>query len=241
MARRRALKICLVVVPLLLAGCGDKTLPPTPAPTPTVTPAPLPTPRLPPTPAPTSTATPRQTATPATAPPGDSQVYRTERYKGETFRSAAEWLAKVTEWQRRRPRASNVTAALKAASVGLLASQRLNLDSEILNDKWKHCVVGSEIAVATDQRTAEYAAWLKEHQDLTDGRLNTSFDEHDYEATVDGARQSEQSDSCDECQERCEERWGGRDTPWDGTKPEDGSTPRSRSVTRDDGPPSAED
>ena len=104
---------------------------------------------------------------------------------------------------------------LKGIRVGVEVSVQLNRDRSILNDKWKHCVVGFKVAMATSPRTADYVAWRKEHQDLTDGRPGTKFEEEDYDATVDGAHQAVQGEASD----LCEERWGKRDRRWDGTTP----------------------
>ena len=109
-------------------------------------------------------------------------------------------------------------ASAQGAIIGLQASQRLDRDRSIRNDKWVHCVLGAEIASATDLPTATYAAWVKEYLDLTDGRRNTGFDEIDSEATVDGARQATNL-GCKDCSSVCEQRWGDRLKSWDRTIP----------------------
>ena len=59
--------------------------------------------------------------------------------------------------------------------VGLQAWDRLNRDERILNDKWKHCVVGFEIALAVGLPVAQNAAWNKEKEDISDGRLESTL------------------------------------------------------------------
>ena len=196
---------------LLLSACGlagDSS--PTATPTPPVTP--MLTPTLPPTQV--ITGSPEVESTPVSTSP-----YLVESYKGRRFESADEWSEKVAEWEERRPESPGILDRVRGALVGLRVSTRLNQDAEIRNDKWKHCVIGSEIALAINLSTAEFAAWSKEFQDLTDGRPGTSFEEEDYEATVDGARQAIEEDGCKECLAVCEERWGDRRKPWDGTMP----------------------
>ena len=97
----------------------------------------------------------------------------------------------------------------------LLVVGRLNQDGTVRNDKWLHCVVGSEIARVTSFQVADYVAWFKEFQDLTD----TRFESDDYTASVDGARQTTLERTCEECSQVCEDRWGDRYAPWDGTSP----------------------
>jgi hypothetical protein len=95
-------------------------------------------------------------------------------------------------------------------------------------------VVGGEIARITSVDTAIYAGWAKEYQDLTDGLRGTEFSEADFEATRDGAFQSElerDRDSrpfpdsplpnrvCDYCPDLCELRWGNPYAPWNGHFP----------------------
>ena len=148
-----------------------------------------------------------------------------ERYNGEAFESEDEWTQKVREWELREPDSGGFLATVtgilervKARRVGIQISDQLDSDEDIHNDKWKHCVLGAVIAQATSLSTAAYAAWFKEYQDLTDGVSGTNFEEDDYEATLDGARQSFQ-DQCDDCLAVCEERWGDRKESWNGTRP----------------------
>ena len=189
-----------------LIGESSPTTVPTPSATPTLTPTSLPTHP--------STVSPQVESTPASTP-----VYLNESYNGRVFESADAWREKVREWEGRRPESPGLFDRLRGGRVGLRVSGELNGDAEIRNDKWKHCVVSSEIALATNLRTAEYVAWSKEHQGLTDSRPNTAFEEEDYEATVDGARQAAEEQVCEEYRTLCEERWGDRRKPWDGTKP----------------------
>ncbi len=168
------------------------------------------------------TQTPIPTATPSpTAVPRQSTVYLEETYKGKSFESAAEWRRKLVEWESRRPEHPGLLESARGAGTGRQVSGQLNRTLEIRNDKWKHCVAGSEIALATNVKTAEYAAWYKEYLDLTDGDPDTRFEEEDYEATVDGAYQVDTDPTCEDCADRCEERWGGRYQLWDGEKPSD--------------------
>ena len=198
------LLVPFVVLTLGLLACDALQ----PATTRTPTPEPSSTPTSPsPTLAPTATA---QSDDPEPPP-----AYLTESYRGVKFESAEEWAEKVEEWERRRPESPGLSQWFRGFRVGLRTSLELNRDGGILNDKWKHCVVGFEVAQAASQGTAEYVAWRKEYQDLTDGRPGTSFEEEDYDATVDGAlllAQGETTASCDE-------RWGDRNVAWDGISP----------------------
>ena len=196
----------LALIATVAGGCAEAE------PAPTLTPAATALP----TPAPTPTATsPSDTVIPLqqTPPSEIESVYLDERYRGRDFQSADEWGQKVREWQSRRPEFPGPLNAARGTIVGLQVSDQLNQDERILNDKWKHCVVGTEIALGTSLITSEYAAWSKEYQDLTDGRPTTGFDEDDYEATVDGARQAVQGQTCEESMDLCEERWGDRYKP----------------------------
>ena len=172
-------------------------------------------------------ATPLSRTLPAPTPtPVPSTIYLNEKYKGRPFESAAEWTEKVRSWEARRPESSGILSTLarifERATARRVASRvvrQLSQGPEIANDKWLHCIMGAEIAVATTPATAEYAGWLKERRDLTDGRPDTSFDEDDYEATVDGAFDSPAGGRYEANQEVCEERWGDRYSDWDGTTP----------------------
>ncbi len=168
------------------------------------------------------TATEPRVATSPASPPlsanGLESVYLNERYQSRPFESAEEWSQKLKEWEAIRPSSPGPLASAQGAIIGLQASQRLDRDRSIRNDKWVHCVLGAEIASATDLTTATYAAWLKEYLYLTDGKLNTGFDEIDSEATVDGARQATNL-GCKDCSSVCEQRWGDRSKSWDRTIP----------------------
>ena len=165
-------------------------------------------------------------ATPETGAIADpTPIYVNESYEGESFGSADEWSQKVAEWELKEPEPGGFLASVRgvlekvtARRIGRQVSEQLDLDEEIRNDKWKHCIVGAEIARTTSFSTAEYAAWFKEHQDLTDGVSSTFFEEDDYKAAVDGARQTTQ-EQCEDCSAVCEERWGDRDKSWEGTRP----------------------
>ena len=129
----------------------------------------------------------------------------------------------VREWEAKRPETPGLLDTVRGAIVGIRVSDELKAEGGLSNDKWKHCVVGAEIALATSYETARFAAWIKEYEDLTDGKADTSFDEDDYKATLDGARQAAQEQACEGCFDLCEERWGARDRPWDGESPSEGA------------------
>ena len=179
---------------MVCLGCGSPTAVPSPTSSPVPTLAPSPTPD---------------------GGPGSAQVYLAETYRGAKFESAEAWNQVVTDWDGRRPETPGLIQRLKGIRVGAQASGELNRDPEILNDKFKHCVVGFEVAMATDLAVAEYVAWRKEHEDLTDGQPGTLFEEEDFRATMDGARHA----SVEGTEALCEERWGAQDRDWDGTAP----------------------
>lgn len=159
-------------------------------------------------------------------------LFADERYQGRNFSSADEWSRTVREWEARRPPFPGPAKSAMAGTVGLRLTRQLDQDG-IRNDKWKHCKLGAEIAAATDKRTAEYAAWMKEYRDLTDGNSGSGFDEIDFNATVDGARQIKGGTSSPtligktigtalaskDSSEVCDQRWGDRYNSWDGTSP----------------------
>ena len=145
-------------------------------------------------------------------------IYSRELYRGRRFRSPEQWTRKFDEWTDKRPKHPGLVAAAKGLAAAFRAGRAFGDDSQTQNDKWQHCVLGAEIGHSSSLEVASFAAWLKEFQDLTDGRTSTGFDEVDYEATVDGARQSI-STKCENCAEVCAARWGRRDRVWNGNKP----------------------
>ena len=64
-------------------------------------------------------------------------------------------------------------------------------------DKVKHCYMGCRISAETDLPTAEYIAWNKEQDDITDCKVQTHFEIKDYDATVDGAQHPGSSPVCE--------------------------------------------
>ena len=213
--------LILALVQILAAACVQREASQTGDPTPsaTVTQTAL------------QTATPPSTLTPITAasdaatssrqtPERESEsIYLNERFKGDSFESADQWRAILGEWEDRRPESPQPLDVLRGTLIGLQVAGRLIQDSSVANDKWSHCVAGSEIARATSFQVADHLAWAKEYQDLTDGDPATAFDYDDYTATLDGARQATTGQTCEECSVICEDRWGDRDAPWDGTGP----------------------
>lgn len=71
-------------------------------------------------------------------------------------------------------------------------------------DKVKHCYMGCRISAEIDLPTAEYVAWNKEQDDITDCKLKTHFEVKDYEATVDGAQHP---GSVTACEKYCLTHW----------------------------------
>jgi hypothetical protein len=66
------------------------------------------------------------------------------------------------------------------------------------SDKVKHCYMGCRIAAETNLETAEYTAWNKEKDDLTDCKVRTHFELVDYQSTVDGAKNAGVSAHCEQ-------------------------------------------
>ena len=160
--------------------------------------------------------------------------YTQERYRGEPFPSLEAWQLQVGDWLQREPPSPGPLASLEGSQVGLRVSRQLNQLPDIQNDKWKHCVVGGEIARVSSVETAIYAGWVKEYRDLTDGSRGTEFNENDFEATRDGAIQADLAKDrnnqpfpgsplpdlvCDYCPDLCELRWGNPYAPWNGRFP----------------------
>lgn len=165
-------------------------------------------------------------------------IYASETYRGQPFSSAAAWTQKLEEWQNQRPGLPDPLNAANGALVASRLSSLLDEGGQVRNDKWKHCVIGAEIAASADVATAKYAGWYREYEDLTDGDTSTAFNELDYEATVDGANQadllnaraslgSDDSSSgsggegfaCAGCVQVCDQRWGDRSREWNGELP----------------------
>jgi len=165
-------------------------------------------------------------------------IYVSETYRGRTFESASAWTQKRDEWEELRPDLPDPINLANGAFVATKLSDQFEQGGRISNDKWKHCVIGAEIAAASNLATATYAGWYQELQDLTDGDEGTSFNEIDYHATVDGARQADRLDSqaaldsgdnssgsggegfsCVACVRACDQRWGDRSQEWNGKLP----------------------
>ncbi|MBX3017354.1 MAG: hypothetical protein KF767_05655 [Bdellovibrionaceae bacterium] len=61
------------------------------------------------------------------------------------------------------------------------------------NDKRAHCYIGCRLANDISVEAAEYAAWYKEHRDLTDCQKASRFEPQDILATQVGIRLGEQN------------------------------------------------
>ncbi len=159
----------------------------------------------------------------ATQTPSSSDLalenFGSELYGGRVFESRAEYGRIIEVWDSRRPPYPGLSLFARGASAGLRFLNSVSQLGAVRNDKWQHCVWGAEIALAADLDTAKYHAWLKEFRDLTDGDISTSFDEVDFEATLDGARQVAELGACEDCTEVCELRWGDRAKSWSGSLP----------------------
>ncbi len=74
-------------------------------------------------------------------------------------------------------------------------------------DKVKHCYMGCRISKDTNLETAEYVAWNKEKDDLTDCKVQTHFEIVDYDATVDGAQNPGMQAHCEQdCLAHCKKK-----------------------------------
>lgn len=77
------------------------------------------------------------------------------------------------------------------------------------SDKRAHCYMGCRIANDFGTAAAEYAAWYKEHQDLTDCNPGSRFEPRDIEATRIGIRLGEAHAPAADlkfCQARCRQQ-----------------------------------
>lgn len=180
------------------------------------------------TPNPSNTKVPAQTTVPVdiedpTTPyPVEydaESIYFREIYRGQVFESPEHWIEKFDEWSEIRPDHPGIVNAAKGLAAALRARRAFEGDSEDHNDKWQHCLLGAEIGSSVSFEAASFTAWLKEFQDLTDGRPSTGFDEVDYEATLDGALQSV-SEKCEDCAEVCATRWGRGNAKWNRARPD---------------------
>lgn len=78
--------------------------------------------------------------------------------------------------------------------------------NQLKNDKRAHCYMGCRIANDISVEAAEYAAWYKEHKDLTDCVKRSRFELKDIVATQVGIRIGEKNSphaDVDFCQQTC--------------------------------------
>lgn len=114
--------------------------------------------------------------------------YLNEPFPNENrrFSSQEEYQFMLQNWNQRMPEEPTALELLWGWAIARDASQfaRQNFS----NDKKMHCYVGCEVAQKSNYRTAVYAGWYKEYQDLTDCKSNSGFSPDDFEATLAGAR-----------------------------------------------------
>lgn len=117
--------------------------------------------------------------------------YRTNKiYTSQTLYQAdlKSWLAFNTA----NPSPYSLTQAY------LTYKNEIKKTQKFAKDKVKHCYMGCRIAHETDLETADYTAWNKEKEDLTDCKVSSHFEIVDYEATVDGAKHHGDESQCEQ-------------------------------------------
>lgn len=102
----------------------------------------------------------------------------------QPYTSEAAWRNDISTWENQNVQ---VVSPLKLAIAYKVYKSELKNTKLLANDKVVHCVMGCKIMQQTDYKTANFLAWYKEYNDLTDCQKNSNFEFLDYEATVYGA------------------------------------------------------
>lgn len=113
----------------------------------------------------------------------------------QPYASQGQWEDNVFAWKAKQHSQFNPIALLKAFST---YSKEKNKANSMTNDKLAHCYIGCKIAQRTDYKTARFVAWYKEMMDISDCKMDTHFEQQDYEATLKGAEAGKsKSTQCD--------------------------------------------
>lgn len=100
------------------------------------------------------------------------------------YTSSKKWRTDRDAWDANEP----AKPSLIELAYGNHIAESVKATAESLgNDKAAHCYTGCRIAKDTNYKTAVYAGWYKESQDIKDCKASTHFDQADYDATELGA------------------------------------------------------
>lgn len=122
----------------------------------------------------------------ATASAKDSKV---ACWQQESYQDKASYNQEVQNWYYSMPIVPDIFTLLRAYNVSKkYRSEALRLG----NDKTAHCFMGCKISEEVNFKSAVYAAWRKEYDDLKDCNSNSHFEIADFNATIDGAENPNQ-------------------------------------------------
>ncbi len=102
----------------------------------------------------------------------------------QPYSSYKEWEADVHAWKQKQTVQLNVIQLARAYSVYKIEKEKAN---SFGYDKIAHCYIGCRVSQVTNYKTAQFMAWYKEMQDITDCSLESHFEHADYDATLIGA------------------------------------------------------
>lgn len=119
------------------------------------------------------------------------------------YQNESQWQADVTRLEEKEPSRPGLYELYKGYQV-YKAESALTL--KLRSDKRAHCYIGCRIANEVSVPVAEYAAWYKESEDLTDCNPKSLFEWNDIIATQTGiemVRQQPGVGNTEFCRQSC--------------------------------------
>jgi len=110
--------------------------------------------------------------------------HETDPRTGWIYQNRAQWEADRKDLWKVTPRMPSILRLKRGYDVAMVESVK---SRGIGSDKRQHCYVGCRIAAEVGADIAEYAAYYKEHKDISDCDPHTHFDLADISATLKGA------------------------------------------------------
>jgi hypothetical protein len=107
------------------------------------------------------------------------------------YTSEEKYDSDLYSWEHEQPSTPNIFALFSAYQV----YKKERPTALKMQDKVAHCYIGCRISEEVNVKSAVFAAWKKELDDLTDCNPRTRFEVLDFEATVDGAHQAHECES----------------------------------------------
>lgn len=111
-----------------------------------------------------------------------------------------QWDQQLEQWMSEEPASPGL---LRLGLAFAVYTNEKPKTKKLRGDKRKHCYMGCRISQELGYETAEYVAWLKEHEDLTDCNGSTYFEIRDFEVTVYGAELGQTSKDPAFCIQEC--------------------------------------